>query len=570
MALIPTQTGERSRVFGRFSIVGTLRLLLLLLISAPIFVVAKSVFGFENELWSLLWRTTLVRQVITTVVLGVTVSLAATLSGAALGWLVTAYSFPGSTVFRRMLMLPFAIPAYVLAFLALGLFDFTGPVQTAWRSTFGQEAWFPNVRTPFTAWLVMSLAFMPYAYIASMAAYSERGAAPSAAARTLGLGPIATWWRVVLPMARPQLGAAGALILMETVTDVGVARTFGIRTLADGMIRAWFGLDQREGAAELAVLLACTAFGLIGLERLTRRGSFRERRIRSTPIPAVPLTGRSRWLAAGVCLFVSSLSFVGPVATLLVWSIRATRRGGEGAFDSRFWSLAQTSVTLAALVGTVCVLVVCALSLGRSTQRIEKRSATITERLAWLASLGYAMPGLVVAVGTLQILSSVDGLLDRLAGWNEHLYLSFLVAGSFGGVVYGLTIRFLGVGRENVRAGIDRLNPKMLQAARSLGAGSARLVFRIQLPLLRGSLIVAALLVALDTLKELPATLLLRPPGRDTLAVFVWNMTNESRWEEAAAPALAIVAIGVPLVWAAERLLLRSTVNPQQVPSPRA
>lgn len=554
MALISQQVNARTWIPRRFSIVGVSRLFLLIAISAPIFVVARSVFGFENELWSLLWRTTLVRQILTTICLGVSVSLTATLSGAALGWLLTAYSFPGSAVFRRVLMLPFAIPAYVFAFLALGIFDFTGPVQTAWRSAFGQDAWFPNVRSPITAWLVLSIALMPYAYIASMAAYAERGAAPSAAARTLGLGPMATWWRVVLPMARPQLGAAGALILMETVTDVGVARTLGVQTLADGMLRAWFGLDQREGAAELAVLLACTAFGLIGIERLTRRGSFRERRIRSIPIPALPLKGRAKWVATGVCLFVSSLSFFVPVVTLAVWSIRATRRGGEGAFDSRFWSLAQTSITLAGLVGAVCVAVVCALSLGKSSS--QQGTSGVTDRLGWLGSLGYAMPGLVVAVGTLQVLSSIDGLFDRLATWNERLYVPFLFAGSLAGVVYGLSIRFLGVGRENVKAGIDRLNPRMLQAARSLGAGSARLVFRIQLPLLRGSLIVAALLVALDTLKELPATLLLRPPGRDTLAVFVWNMTNESRWEEAASPALAIVAVGVPLVWAAERLLL--------------
>ena len=523
-------------------------MVLAVVLATPVIVVLWSLRSPDREVWSLLARTTLVRMVVTTLGLASGVAIGATALGAGLAWLCVTTRFPGSPIFRRLLVVPLALPSYVSAFVWTGLLQYAGPVQQTWRSWFGDDAWFPPVRTPFGAGLVLILALYPYVYIASLSALQEQASAFCAAASTLGLRPRAILWRVALPAIRPALAAGAGLVAMETLTDVGVARAFSVSTLGDGILRVWFGLDRRDAAAELASMLVGLVVLLVLVERLTR-GRRRFTSQSTSPFPAEPVVLRGRQAAGAVALCMSTFLLAAgiPLATLAVWAVDANRRGGEGALDQTYVRLLQTSLELAAWASVVCVVVGTALVL-LSRRDPWRRPNGWTVRALGLASMGYAVPGLVVAVGVLTVLTWIDGRLDSLASWNDRLYVPFLLAGSTAGVVYALVVRFATVARENIDAGAHRIDTRVEQVAATLGASERRRHWRVTLPLLRPSIFVAGLLVAIDALKELPATLLLRPPGRDTLAVFVWNMTNESRWDEAATPALTIVILGLPLV----------------------
>lgn len=527
-------SGRRAGPFGVF--------LLIAIAVLPLLAVASSVVHPETDIWRLLARTTLATQIRTTLVLAGLVAVGTTVLGGGLAWLVTAYRFTGSRLLARALVLPMAMPGYVMAFIVVGWTQPSGPLQRTWRNWFGTNAWFPEVRSVTGASVVLILALYPYVYLPATAAFVERSNATSAAARTLGLGPWRTWLRVVVPASRPALVAGAALAVMETVTDIGVARIFSLQTMADAMLRVWFGLDRRDAAAELSLLLVGLVLTVIALERALRgRASFRQSGITRSSIEPTPLRGwRGRVASAGATLPVL-FGFVLPVAQLIVWAVRATQRGGEGAFDSRFFALTRTTVMLSAAVAILAV--------GVAMVLVLTRQGRVTHMFGRVASAGYAVPGLVIAAGTLAVLGWVDRQFDRIALWDERFYVPFLFVGSIAGVLYGLTVRFLAVARAGVDAGVARLDPRIIASAATLGAPSWSVFWRVQLPILRRSLLVAGLLVALDCLKELPTTLLLRPAGKDTLSVFVWNMTNESRWEEAAAPALCIVAIGAPLVF---------------------
>ena len=521
---------------------------LVVVLAAPVAAVLWSLRSPDREVWSLLARTTLARMVLTTVGLAAGVAIGATVLGAGLAWLCATTRFPGSRAFRRLLVVPLALPSYVSAFVWTGLLQYSGPVQGMWRAWFGEKAWFPPVRTPVGAGLVLILSLYPYVYIASLSALQEQASALCAAASTLGLRSRAIFWRVALPAIRPALAAGAGLVAMETLTDVGVARAFSVSTLGDGVLRVWFGLDRRDAAAELASMLVGLVVLLVLVERLTRgRRRFTSRL--TSPFPAEPVDLRGRKAAGAVTLCASTFLLAAgvPLGTLAVWAVDANRRGGEGALDRTYVRLLQTSLELAAWTSVACVAVGTALVL-LARRDPWRRPAGWTVRALSLASMGYAVPGLVVAAGVLTVLTWLDGRLDSIAQWNDRLYVPFLLAGSTAGVVYALVVRFVAVARENIDAGAHRVDPRVEQVAATLGVGGRRRRWRVTLPLLRPSILIAGLLVTIDALKELPATLLLRPPGRDTLAVFVWNMTNESRWDEAATPALTIVILGLPLV----------------------
>lgn len=515
-----------------------------LAVVAPVAITASGLLKPEGDMWALWWRTTLIRQIASTIAVGLGVGALATAMGAGLAWTVTAYRFPGSRILRVLLVLPIAIPGYVVAFVTVATFDYAGPVQTTWRSWFGDDAWFPPVRTPLSAILVLTLGLYPYVYIPALAAFNDRRALLGLASRTLGLTPLQTFRRVILPVSRPALAAGGALVVMEAVTDVGVARMFGVRTLSDGVLRAWIGFDRRDAAAELSILLLMLILIVVAIERALRGGS-KTADVGgggSAPINPTPVTGRNAVLMSSALWAVLAIAFIGPMLRLVWFASRSLSNGLEGAFDARYFSLTQTSLTVSAWTAGLCVVI------GALTT-IRVRRVTRGERsLARLASLGYALPGLVIAAGVLTLLATIDEWFDTLAAHVEWLYLPFLFTGSMVGLVIALVIRFLAVARETIDGATERLDPRLTHVASALGAPPRRVTSRVLVPQLRRSLIAAGLLVALDALKELPATLLLRPAGKDTLAVFVWNMTNESRWNEAAVPALTIVAVAVPLV----------------------
>lgn len=550
-----TRASDRKfRRWARFAaswLAWLLRSWVALAVVAPVVVVAASLRSPDREVWSLLARTTLLRMSLTTLLLGLGVAIGTALIGSALAWLVVSTTFPGHAVFRRLLVLPMALPSYVVAFVYVGLLQFAGPVQTAWRDLFGVDAWFPPIRTPVGAGIVFVLTLYPYVYLPALVAFTQRSAGPAAAARTLGLGPVATWWRVVLPCARPAVAAGAALVVMETVTDVGVARAFSVQTLGDGVLRVWFGLDRRGAAGELAMMIVGVVVLLVSIERISR-GNRRYAQVgrSAAGTPRARLRGARAAAAVAACASVLLLAAGIPLATLVSWAITARRRDSEGALDARFGQLMSTTLTLALATAGICAALGLLLALRSRAHQVGsgRLASTIGRWSARISSVGYAVPGLVVAAGTLTVLAFLDERLDALASWDDRLYVPFLLVGSTAGVVYAMTVRFVAVAKENVDAGLQRIDPRVLGAASTLGAGPLRRFGRVELPLLRSSIVAALLLVGVDAMKELPATLLLRPAGRDTLSVFVWNMTNESRWEEAATPALAIFVLSLPLV----------------------
>jgi len=509
-----------------------------LVVAMPLVVVLWSLATPSVEIWLHLWRTYLLELVRNTLALLVGVGLGVFLLGTGLAWLVTMYRFPGRQLFEWLLILPMAVPAYVMGFVFLGLFDFTGPVQSGWRWMFGPKTWFPDIASYGGVVLVMTLVLYPYVYLLARTAFYEQSASTVEAARSLGVSEFGVFWKVVLPLARPSIAAGLALALMEVLADFGTVAIYGYSTFTVAIYRVWFGLFNRGAATELASMLLCFTFGLLLLERLVRRRarfSQTEGSVRAVS-PRV-LEGWPARMATGICSLIVGAAFVLPVAQLLVWTV-STLGGAE--VGARYLTLLLNTLTLAAVTAGIAVFAAIILAYGLRLSR----SPSMTF-LARFASMGYALPGSVIAVGVLIPLSFVDHTLDQFLRRTLGISSGLLLTGSMVGLVFAYLVRFLAISSQTLEAGLAKITPSMDMAARSLGTSTGGVLRRIHLPLLRGSLGCAAILVFVDVMKEMPATLLLRPFGYDTLAVQIWQLTSESFWEAAALPALTIVVGGM-------------------------
>lgn len=477
----------------------------------------------------------------TTLALLALVLVGATALGAGLAWLTTAYRFPGRRALQWMLVLPMAVPAYILGLVWSSLLSFPGPVQTTWRAVFGQDAAFPPVRTLPVAAAVLVLTLYPYVYLLARVAFRDQAATPYGAARTLGLRPLQAALRVVLPLARPSLAAGALLVALETLSDFATVQYFGVDTLSVGIYKVWRGQFDRPAATVLALLVLLLALLLLGGERWLRRGArFSPTVHDTTPMPAVRLAGARGWAATAACSVVLLLAVGIPVVTLVSWSTTTPLLGVGGSFDAGFLAAAANSVLLATQVAVVVVAV--SLLLVHAA-RVDGRRRIALGVQATVS--GYAVPAPVLAIGALLVLAAVAAALDALG-------LPFgagLVTGSVAALVVVYTARFLALGYTTTEARLASVSPSLTSAALSLGASPRRVLSRVHLPLARSGLAVAAVLVAVDALKELPIVLLLRPFGFDTLAVRVWQLAADSRYEMAGLPALAIVAVAmIPVV----------------------
>jgi iron(III) transport system permease protein len=508
-----------------------------LLIATPIVVILSSLATPSLEVWRHLWHTYLLELVWNTLVLVAGVGVGVLVLGVGLAWLVSRYRFPGRPLFAWLLILPMAMPAYVMGFVFLAIFDYAGPVQRTWRWALGPKTWFPDIASPGGVVLVMTLVLYPYVYLLTRTAFSEQPAGPVEMARSLGLGERGVLWRVMLPLARPSIAAGLALALMEALADFGTVGLYGYSTFTVAIYRVWFGLFNREAAAELAAALLCFTFGLLFLER-RMRGRARFSQIGGgRPLPPRVLMGWRAWAASAVCGGVILAAFVVPVMQLLYWALSSL---GGPATDARYPIFLLNTLMLAgvAALTAVAAAVVLAYSLRLS------RSVMLSF-LTRFAGMGYALPGSVIAVGVLLPLAWLDHTLDALLRQRFGVSSGLLLTGSVAGLVFAYLVRFLAVSAQTLEAGLGQIAPGLDAAARSLGAGPSAVLRRIHLPLLRGSMGCAALLVFVEVMKEMPATLLLRPFGYDTLAVRIWQLTSESFWEAAALPALTIVAGGI-------------------------
>jgi len=511
-----------------------------LLLAVPMLVVAGSVLaGGTGETWAHLIDTVLIEFIRNTLVLVAGVGLGVALLGISCAWLTAMTEFPGRRFFEWALVLPMAMPAYVLAYVYTDFLQFVGPVQSALRESFGwtrADYWFPDVRSVGGACVMFALALYPYVYMLARAAFLERAGSLQEAGRASGLGPWACFWRVSLPLARPAIVAGVSLALMETLADFGTVSYFAVQTFTTGIFRAWFSLGDRLAAAQLAAaLLGCVALVLL-LEKASRGRARHGAGARARPGKRVPLQGVAGLLAMLACAAPLLAGFGLPAGLLL----RMAFKQGDAQLGERYVELVQNSVVLASITAACAVLL--ALVFAYAARLARSRLPAFLNRLV---GLGYALPGSVIAVGVLIPVARLDqwlaAMIQSLTGSNPGL----LLTGGIAALVYAYLVRYLTVALGTMETGLARITPSMDEAARSLGHNRIATLRKIHWPLLRGSLLTAGLLVFVDVMKELPATLVMRPFNFDTLATQAYTLASDERLSEAATASLAIVVAGL-------------------------
>lgn len=523
------------------------------LIAAPVLSVFSNVFVSETgETWRHLADTVLGEFMFNTVVLCIGVGLGVSSIGVTSAWLTTMLDFPGRRFFEWALVLPLAMPAYVMAYVYTDFLQFVGPLQTWLRETFEWrrgDYWFPDVRTVGGAAAMFMFVLYPYVYMIARTAFLERAGGMLEAGRSLGLGPWGSFFRVSLPLARPAVVAGTALALMETLADFGTVSYFGVQTFTTGIYRAWFSLGDRIAAAQLSAALLAFVILVLALERLSRGRARFNNTSRQASVPVrlrLPLA--LGLLAAFACFMPLLLGFLLPAGLLLKMAFVE----GDAQFGPRFVDLARNSFVLAAV--TAVIGVVLAVLLGYAARLARSR---VPQALNRVVGLGYAVPGSVIAVGVLIPLTRLD---NWLAQWWETLFgvnPGLVLTGGIAALVYAYLARFLSVALQTVESSLGKITPSMDDASRSLGYGKWATLRRVHVPMLRGSLLTAGLLVFVNVMKELPATLVIRPFNFDTLATQAHTLAADERLAEASTAALIIVAVGLLPMFVISRQILK-------------
>jgi iron(III) transport system permease protein len=514
-----------------------------LLVALPVLAVGAHLFvAGGGEAWAHLAQTVLPEYISNSLWLALGVGCGVAVVGVGTAWLTAMTEFPGRRVLEWTLLLPLAMPAYVMAYVYTDLLQYVGPVQAALRETFGWrrgDYWFPEIRSLGGAMAMFVFALYPYVYLLARTAFLERGSGTFEAARSLGLSPWQAFFRISLPLARPALAAGVALALMETLADYGTVAYFAVPTFTTGIYRAWFSLGDRIAAAQLSAALLAFVLLLLALERLGRgRARFQETGRRRGERRA--LAGWHAWLASAACLLPLLLGFLLPAGLLFSLALQE----GDSEFGVRYGMLAGNSLLVAGIAAALAVMLAVLLAYG---QRLARAGwpARLAHASGRIVALGYAVPGSVIAVGVLIPVTRLDHWLA--AAWEQAFGANpgLLLTGSIAALIYAYLARFMSVALQTVESGLARVTPSMDAAAQSLGCGPGETLRRVHLPLLRGSLFTAALLVFVDVMKELPATLVMRPFNFDTLATQTYTLAADERLAEASTAALAIVAVGL-------------------------
>jgi len=520
-------------------------LFIALLVIIPLSVVFFSWHDPAREIWQHITETLLGNLLRNTFWLVTGVSTGTILLGVSLAWLTAVCEFPGRRFFTWALLLPLAMPAYVLAFVSLGLFDYAGPVQTWLRAWFGSSSWFPDVRATGGVVTILTLALYPYVYLLSRNAFQTQGKRLLEAAESLGCGPWRAFFLVVLPMARPWIAGGTLLVIMEALADFGAVSIFNYDTFTTAIYKAWFGFFSLPAAAQLASCLVLLVFFIIVAEqRMRSRMRFSESR-QSAKSERILLDRRWRWLAFAYATTVLSFAFLLPLLQLLRWSLNIFHQ----EFTSRYLALLGHSL----LLGLSAALLICACALLLAyTARRHPDAATCA--LVRTANLGYALPGTVLAVGIFIPVAALDNSvisLGRLFGFETgQIFQGTLLI-----MLVAYLVRFMAAGFKTIDGAMHRVTPSIDEAARLAGLRGLKLLGRVHLPILRNGLLSAFTLVFVDVMKEMPITLMTRPFGWDTLAVKIFELTSEGEWERAALPAVTLLLTGlVPII-----LLMRNS-----------
>lgn len=515
--------------------------LIALLVASPILVVLSSVFSPSEGVFSHLASTVLTQYVTHSLMLMVGVGAGVLVLGIGTAWLVTMCRFPGSRIFEWALLLPLAAPAYLLAYTYTDWLDYYGPVQVWLRSLFGWQSvsdyWFPDVRSVTGAIAMFSLTLYPYVYMLTRVAFLEQSVCTLEASRSLGCDPWRSFFKVALPLARPSIMAGLSLALMETLSDFGTVDYFGVSTFTTGIYRTWFGMGAQIAAAQLSAMLMVFILVLIILERWSRRQAKYYQAKNSFQRPqSYSLEGIRAWVATLACGLPITLGLLLPGGLLAHMTVTHL----DETLDNRFVELAQHSLILASLTAGFGVVI--ALVLGYGARLSQQKLVNLGVRLA---SMGYAVPGAVIAVGILIPVIEFDKVLSTWVEATTGNNIGLLLSGTITALIFAYLVRFLAVALGTVESGLAKIRPTIDDAARSLGCSPTKTLVKIHTPLMVSSLITALILVFVDVMKELPATLVMRPFNFDTLAIRVYQYASDERLVEASAPALMILLVGL-------------------------
>lgn len=505
---------------------------LLLLVALPLVMLLLSWLQPQADVWAHIKAHLLPRLISHSLIMLVVVGLGVAIIGVSMAWLSACCEYPFRKILDPLLVLPLAFPTYVLAFIYLGIWDYSGPIQTQWRGWFDSDPWlFQSLSQPAGVLLILVLAFYPYVYLLARASFASGGLAAFEASRSLGVGPVRTFFRVSLPIARPAIVAGLTLAMMETLADFGAVSIFGFDTFTTAIYRTWFGLFNLTAAVQLASILMLFVLALIVAERASRSEGAGESERRPTG-HRIRLRGMPAVMASLAQLALICLAVLMPLIQLVVWA-------WPSIFDLTTHPIpALIGNTLALGFGGALLVVLGGIMLLAATHKIRQRSQFLAE----IAALGYAVPGTVLAVAIMLAFIRVDQWLGTaLAGGLLALLLAYL-------------IRFLRVAWGPLESVAGRIRPEYTEVARSLGVARWYTILRVNVPLLWPGLVTAFLLAVVEIAKELPATLMLRPFGWDTLAVRIYELTAEGQWEMAALPALVLVLIGaLPVIFLIRR-----------------
>lgn len=505
----------------------------------PLSVLLFSFNNIDQELWAHLWDYQLPYLLRNTVYLILGVGTCVLLLGVSLAWLTAMYDFPLRRFFFWALMLPLAMPAYVTAFALLGVLDYGSALNIFLRESLGFARGLPDIRNTWGTVAVLSLAFYPYVYLLARNAFCRSGTRAVEAGASLGLSPITSFIRITLPMARPWIGLGLMLALMETLADFGTVSVMNFDTFTTAIYQAWYGFFSIETAQQLASLLVIFVFVLMVFEQRSRLRQRYTHSGRDAPQRRKQLTGIGKYAATAFCLTVLAFAVLIPLAQLLWWA----KHTFADEFGQSLWLHARNSLLLGLAAAVCCVIA--ALLMAWSKRRL--RNSRFARISSSIATLGYGIPGTVLAVGIFIPTAALDNWLLAHFSWDEGT--ASVLKGTVAVLVLAYVVRFIAMAFAATDAGLERISPTQEEAARSLGFSGLPILLRIYLPQLKGALATGMLMVLVDVMKEMPITLMMRPFGWDTLAVRIYNFTSEGYYQAAALPALILVAVGlIPVI----------------------
>ena len=519
-------------------------ILVAILFSVPTLTILSFVFQPANDIWQHLYDTVLTEYIINSITLVFGVSIGVLLLGVSTAWLTSLCNFPGKKWFVWTLLLPLAMPAYIIAYTYTGMFDFAGPIQTSLRELTGwgyREYWFPEIRSLGGAITMLSLVLYPYVYLLARASFLEQSVCVLEVSRSLGCGPWCSFYRVALPLARPAIVAGLSLSLMETLADYGTVSYFGIGVFTTGIFRTWFGLGDESAAAKLAALLLLFVFTLIVIERASRKKlRYHHTSNKYRKLDVYQLKGIYALSAFIICFIPVFFGFLLPGGQLFYWAVITFKE----MVDTSFITLTVNSLMLAAVASILSLLLALLLAYGK--RLLNKKSVTSAVSIS---SMGYAIPGTVIAVGIIIPFAWFDNVIDTFMRDNFNVSTGLILSGTVFAVLFAYMVRFLAVSVQTVESGLGKIKYSMDDAARSLGYTPIETLRKVHIPLMKGTILTSLLIVFVDVLKELPATLILRPFNFNTLAVRAFELASDERLADSSSAAIMIVLVGlIPVI----------------------